>query len=189
MDEKVKSLIEQLDLENSEVGFKAIKELGELNAADAIPKLTDMLEDADCNIRAKVIWALDSIDRERAFALIIKGLKDDQDDYVRYVCAFLLGSSGKKDEAIKALMEALKDDYIDVRLTAAKSLGKLGNDEGYEISLNVLKNEDEEEETRDLAADALGAIGNRQALRFLEEYHEACPVSEAIEKLKKKDRS
>ena len=63
-------------------------------------------------------------------------------------------------------------DYLQARLIAARALGRLGVDEGYELALNSLtfKAEDDNEtmQVRSNAALALGAIGQARALPALQ---------------------
>ncbi|MDY6988641.1 MAG: HEAT repeat domain-containing protein [Thermodesulfobacteriota bacterium] len=80
-----------------------------------------------------------------------------QDQLAREAASEALGwlakTKGDKDRAVSALMEATKDEAMEVRRNAAASLGKIGDLRAKEALKAAL--EDEDEWVREVAADAI----------------------------------
>lgn len=88
----------------------------------------------------------------------------------------LQGLAHKPDERARdTLLYILnnREEYTEARLVAARGLGGLGSDAGYEFSLQSLSHTDsqanDQARVRILAATALGAIGDERALPNLRE--------------------
>ena len=72
---------------------------------------------------------------------------------------WLVKAENERDEAVPALIKALKDDAMEVRRNAAAALGKIGDPrarEGLEAAL-----QDQDEWVRQVVADALKKLENR----------------------------
>lgn len=121
-------------------------------------------------------------------ALAALGDRDGKDALVRSVVennpiarlVALQALSERGDEfARDALLARLRQegDYLQVRLLAARALGRIGNRDGYALASASLafRGEDENEtmRVRSLAALALGAIGDTAALPALQRLAEA----------------
>ena len=71
---------------------------------------------------------------------------------------WLVKAENERDEAVPALIKALKDDAMEVRRNAAAALGKIGDPrarEGLEAAL-----QDQDEWVRQVVADALKKLEN-----------------------------
>ncbi|VVB89818.1 HEAT repeat-containing taxis proteinF [uncultured archaeon] len=73
------------------------------------------------------------------------------------------------DHIVDFLIEKLKDKEKEVRKSAAKALGEIGNEKVIEPLIEVLAN-DTEVEVRTMAVQALGAIGSEKAVEPLIEF-------------------
>ena len=103
--------------------------LGLLGDANDLELLLQKAADEDPTIRREAIHGLSLgfTTKDRAHAVMVKGLAD-QDFSVRAACASALGGIGKgsaSKSVTDALVARLADDYISVRVEAAKSLGRL----------------------------------------------------------------
>jgi len=115
-------------------------------------------EDRDVDKRQKIAEALARVGTD-AVPRLIKALKVDEEAYVRYGAAELLGMIGDV-RAVPPLVEALGDRDYFVREDAAKALARFGIDAVGALADAL---EDEKEDTRYWAAYALGRAGERSA--------------------------
>lgn len=70
-----------------------------------------------------------------------------------------------EERTIRALLQDLKDDNIDIRKRAAISLGYIGDPRAVEPLIQALK--DKDKDVRERAAMALGEIGDPRAVEPL----------------------
>jgi hypothetical protein len=139
-------------------------------AADALDKLSwkpETDEQRASYLIAKEDWdALVELG-ETAAKPLVEAMKWDDGDLIGY------GTSGEggieetltriDDSAVEVLTEALTDEYIKVRKTAAEVLGKIGDARAVEPLIEAL----EDEEVRKHATRALGEIGDDRAVEPL----------------------
>jgi HEAT repeat protein len=94
-----------------------------------------------------------------AVPFLLNSIKDES-SAVRWRSAEALGRSGAgSDNVAAALVDALADPESDVRLFAASALGNLGQQSTAVVSaLKKCASEDDSEEVRDAARDALSAL-------------------------------
>jgi HEAT repeat protein len=131
-------------------------------ARDAVPKLTELLQDADANVRVQSAFALGRMGSNAAPAVSVlaKLVVSDKEARVRKEAAKTLADIGPESRsAVQELVKALEDSQTDVRQYAALALGKIGPDaSAAEPSLQkTLK--DKDQEVRCQAARALGGLG------------------------------
>jgi len=85
---------------------------------------------------------------------------------VRWSAANSLGQIGVGDVAPQ-LVKLLNDEFLDIKQITIEALGKLGNKIVCPEIIKILLNDKEESRTRQLSADALGAIKDKTALSSL----------------------
>ncbi len=155
-------LIDALQDPNVEVRRKVIWVLWRVGARQAVEPLIACLRDEDRKVRGYAAWALGRLGDARAIQPLIAALDDDHEK-VRWDAAIALEKFG--EQAIPALMEALADERLQVRVGAANALGWLMDARAIRSLAAALK--DESAPVRQRAAFALGWIRDTQAVDAL----------------------
>jgi hypothetical protein len=119
----VRGLIRLLDHGNPDTQWRAADALGTMGDSACEPLLR-ILDFPKVNVRLGAIEALGDIKSPRSVNDLIRKLKDDTDNEVRWAASLALGQVGDP-QAIPALYEALKDKDRYVRFGAIKSLEAL----------------------------------------------------------------
>ncbi|NYZ78409.1 HEAT repeat domain-containing protein [Candidatus Micrarchaeota archaeon] len=118
-------LIQALKDENPEVSGNAgiaLSEIGE----PAIPALKQALKNENETVRQHAAWALKKMEYDKAaVAHLVDVLLKEKDPKVREVAAMALGLL-KHESAIEPLIQALKEDDIEVKKAAFQTLLKIG---------------------------------------------------------------
>lgn len=117
-------LIKTLDDGRQFMRLDAIDALKELQAADAIDALGALLDDYDVVVVHKSIEALAAINDPAAEKYMLRAIAMDTDP-ARLVSARSLGNL-KSTRGVDPLIVALDDEYENVAVEAAVSLGKIG---------------------------------------------------------------
>jgi len=149
--------------------FFAARTLSNIGDA-AIPGLIEALGNGNAAARANAARALGWMGTKAKGAVpaLAKCLNKDASGMVRGRAALALaGIIPPEKAAIDALAGALKDDFLDVRISAATALGTYGPAAGKAIPALTEALGDKRREVRRAAALALGKIGN-DALPALE---------------------
>ena len=144
--------------------------LGDLKNPVAVTRLLEILEDEneDVTWRRYACASLGKIADPTALPVIEKVLYDDDAMLRSYAVGSLNFFSDER--VVDLLAAALKDSFWRVRVSAAKSLGALGNPEA--VPILVFKAErDPEMNVRNEAVRALGEIANSEALEALREIY------------------
>jgi HEAT repeat protein len=117
-----------------EARAEAIKLLGDVAYAPAVPHLTDLVRDADPGTRYLAAMALSKIgdEAESAVPVLLIALRAD-DMYLRMAVTSALINIGHP--AVGGLIRALFDQKAAVRRASAKALGKIGSKD----AINALK--------------------------------------------------
>ena len=151
--------------------WSELPELGE----PAVEPLIQALKDEYSDVRWRAAWALDEMgwepgdDTEKVYYLIAKQEWSELPE---------LG-----EPAVEPLIQALKDEYSDVRESAAEALAKIG-EPAVEPLIQALK--DEDWHVQEEAAEALGEIGDKRAVEPLiqalkdEDWHVQEEAAEAL---------
>ncbi|HSO26383.1 MAG TPA: HEAT repeat domain-containing protein [Methanobacteriaceae archaeon] len=145
-----------------EVRWKAAEALGRIGDDEALEPLIDALNDSDGDVRKHSAKALGELDNIEAIDALIPAL-EDIDWPVRKNAATALGKIGD-ERALKPLLKSLKDDDIDVRRHSIAALVKMKN---HAVKPLLEKLYDPDWQTRAIAAEALGRIGSKKALKPL----------------------
>ena len=119
----IRGLIRLLDHRSSDIQWRAADALGTMGEPACDPLLR-ILDYPKVNVRLGAIDALSGIKSPRSVDDLVRKLKDDHDDEVRWAAALALGQIGDP-RAVPALEEALRDEDRYVRYGAVKSLETL----------------------------------------------------------------
>lgn len=155
-------LIERLDDSDSEVRWKAAEALGRIGDDEALEPLIYTLNDTDGDVRKQAARALGELDDPIAVDALIEALSD-RDWPVRKNAATSLGRIGD-ERALKPLLKTLDDKDIDVRRHAIGALVKM---KSKAVKPLLKKLYDTDWQTRAIAAESLGRIGNKKAVEPL----------------------
>ena len=133
--------------------------LGLIGEPTAVRVLRVMREDPDNNVRlnaADALWRLR--DKEGFEALLAASISQFSDDQT---IATLALANPRDPRAVPALEGKLTGDYPEVALAAARGLGLLGVDRGYDLAAKYAGSDDPRR--RAMAALAFGGIGRLDA--------------------------
>lgn len=165
------------DAENA-VRQQAATGLGRSNTPEAVTALLPLLKDNEASVRSAAAWSLSFAAAQRTAgtpisnvmqANVVKDLCEllkDPDKNVKISAADSLGRLHNSN-AVRALAAAVDDP--DVRTIAVQSLGQIGNSWGTPAVLKALQLKDGEDRqtTRALAAQALGKLVDLRAVKPL----------------------
>jgi HEAT repeat protein len=136
---------------------RAIVDLEELQAREAVPVLLELTSSADTGVRANVAAALGKLSTCEVVAPSLLALLADPEALVRVHAIQSLGEL-RCAEALSQLMQCLASDADPlVRLQAAEALGDLREPASSPALQSALG--DEDEGVRAYAAEALGQLG------------------------------
>jgi HEAT repeat protein len=160
------------------VQWNAAKALGKIGDSRAVAALAEVLkteppaevdiEDAHSwptaeGVRQSAAVALGDIRDRKAAPVLEKAWKEDKSEIVRVAAACSLFRTTKDEAAFKFLLDSLKHEAYEVRLTAASSLGKTSDPRAIAVLVGIIGNEREYGFVLDAAADALGEMGKPAA--------------------------
>jgi HEAT repeat protein len=195
----VQNLVTALNSDNNYRRRLSARILGEMGDSSAVDGLLRYVNDADFRMRSGVISALGKIGDKTAVPWTRAAL-NDQDYLVRTSAAIALGSL-KDSSTTLSLIEALSDPYYGVRYSAAAALANIGKtasqsvlfhltepsdtlafyllievagnlvDEKFVDVLSKIVNSDDPY-ARTFAVEALGKIGNSDAMKILRKRYE-----------------
>lgn len=147
---------------------KRLRELGE----PVLMKISEMSKDASSSTRKEALWLLGLMEDERGEELLIKALKEDEDEQVRGQAVMSLGlieDAKKTGKAIEPLIEALKNDTSpDIRATSAQVLAFMKDLRVIEALIQALNDKGYSTRARatvqQWAAAALVKIGDKRGI-------------------------
>lgn len=153
IEEAYQQLIQSTD---EEARAEAIRILGEVAYAPAVPHLAQLVAEADPGTRFLAAKALGRIgdEAESAVPVLLKALRDD-DIFLRMAITGTLISIGHP--AVPGLVKALFDNNKAVRRASAKALGKIGSKRAIK-PLQVALN-DSDPSVRKFSKEALERLG------------------------------
>lgn len=166
--EHLEALLERLEDEEYEAERKSdiILALGNLGAEEAVDRLVSILEDTD----SEPIWrryaciSLGKIGRSDTLETLI-GVYAEADTLLRSYAVSGIALY-HDDRVIPFLIDALKDSYVKVRISAAQGLAERGAEEAVSILVYKAK-KDPEAAVRIEAMTALAKIGGTEAVEYL----------------------
>lgn len=139
--------------------------LGILGEPSATRMLITLLGDKAPSVRIQAAEALWRLGNDRGLkdlvAFSISGYPDDQ-----IIALQAIAETGDQ-RVIQHVRGELQSDYEEVSLAAARGLGMLGSDEGWNIAVPAAKSKDPRQ--RSLAALAMGAIGRTDLQAYLKD--------------------
>lgn len=170
-------LLKALKSENGYVRVAAAMALGEKEEKAAVDPILGILMRDYPLAKYSAVMALGEIRDERAAAVLMTEMKNNEKDYIRSSAAVALGKIGA-EEAVPYLIERLRDTKAMVRSNAALTLGRMGDESAVKPLIDVLESVKEAEgrrkDTVNTNADirksvvlALGGIGGDEATEAL----------------------
>lgn len=182
---------------SEETPYEAVSQIIKFGET-AIPPLLKAVKSDNPAIKANVLEALAMLRDETAFVLHIRGLKD-KDQGVRRAAAEMLPLY-RDARAVEPLIGSLADDSREVVIAAISSLKRLRDKRAVQPLIEILleyenSSIDEEEEyddddVREAAAEALGSLGETEAVEplvlcLLDDWFSlSCAAAEALGKFK-----
>jgi HEAT repeat protein len=163
--EDTPALVEALQSEDPAERADAAEALGARGDSEAVPALIDLLEDEDEFVRLAAVEALGQIGDQRAvepLSKVVAGSSPTAGADEREAAAVILGELGDP-VAVEALVQYSTESYETVK-EALLAIGK----PAVEPLIEALKLKSEKR--REVAADALGAIGDARAVEPLIAY-------------------
>lgn len=160
----LEDIIKKTEDADIKIRRKAVKSLCKIKDPNAIPFLTNLLDnDIDQIVRREVIKALSVIEDEDIIPILIKTLEKDKSIKVRSETARALGEmEGAK--VVHVLLNTLENDVdANVRSSAAVALGKIKDPNAIKTLAKTMKN-DCDEYVRRVAVDALVEINDVDAI-------------------------
>ncbi|MCL4704154.1 HEAT repeat domain-containing protein [bacterium] len=135
----------------------AVQELGRILGGEATKIFRAIFNNPERRIKTKGAALLCALRSKQANEILLKAIRDEKE---RKITTEILVTVG--EEAVDALINALKDSSQWVREHAAEALGKIASTQAVEPLIAVLK--DSERWVRWHAAQALGKIGDPRAV-------------------------
>jgi HEAT repeat protein len=119
-------------------------------------------------VRRSVAQALYRIARRPEVLPLLEILAQEQDKATIIILLDTFGRLGA-DEALPPLIQALKHKEAQIRMTAADALSRYNSEQAFQVLLDALKqNKDEQDRfVRQFAAEGLGKLGDRRAFTAL----------------------
>lgn len=156
-----------------------IKSLGEMKAEISVDILIEILEDIDeeRSWRWNACEALGNIAHPDALEAIKNALNDD-DTYLRANAVKALRYY-KDAEVEQVLIQALRDSFWRVRVSAAEALGERKSRDAVDILVYKVK-KDPENNVKIAAVEALGEIGTNDAIDFLRKLYEKATTPPSV---------
>ncbi|MDT3433584.1 HEAT repeat domain-containing protein [Haloarcula sp. 1CSR25-25] len=136
---KAKAYMQVLDADVPELRMAAANGLGNVDQADAVPKLAERFEDPDPRVRARAARSAGKIGDSRATTPLESVLSDPK-AAVRREAADALGSVGNR-QALQALLPLYEDDDERVRRIAVGAFGNFGNDRPVDYLIEALSDD------------------------------------------------
>jgi HEAT repeat protein len=121
----------------------------------------------DRNSRVAAIALIGRIKDDEATEDLEGLLENDGDQLCREASAMALGNLGNR-KTIRTLKNALKDESPNVRMRSVWALAKLGDTSGKELAMQAIREEENATEKM-LAAEALGAVGDKSCISELQQ--------------------
>jgi HEAT repeat protein len=149
--------------------------IGQIGERSAVKRLRVARTDRSNKVRVQVYAAMAILGDQDAVEELINFAQEDE--VSRVLALQTLADLGEQRAKTALAYRFAKDDYVENKLIAARGLGKLGVKDGYKLALqetaHAATDETERMRIRSLAALALGAIGDPQALPALKRLAEA----------------
>lgn len=127
---------------------------------ESMDPLIAAAKNPDAQVRARAVWALNSLDGDRQMEQILEAATDPSPRVRLEAVGILAFKNGMKD--FEVLSSLLKDSETGVRRQAAWSMGE--RSEAQRVELLIAALQDSEPAVRSAAADALGRTGDVRAI-------------------------
>lgn len=134
----VDGLLGALDDDAVEVKTVVAEHLGDVKATEAVDRLLALMDSAAAPVRESAIRALGSIGDPKATARLAKATRDKRPD-VRFQSVMAYARLAKRDDAVKALVEATHDDDAFVVHIALRMAEEIADREGEGLDDRIVE--------------------------------------------------
>jgi HEAT repeat protein len=164
LDKTLEEWIADLYGDGWEYRFLACKTLGMEKIKEAVPRIIELLNDQNHNVRLGAARALGEIGDRQAIDPLVTALAEPN-EWVRLQIVEALGKlgDGKVAVVLSRFLETEQDDRV--RATIVQVLGKLGDEKMIPILVTYLK--DSDLRVRANAVEALESLGDEKITEFL----------------------
>ncbi|PKK91536.1 MAG: hypothetical protein CVV64_07215 [Candidatus Wallbacteria bacterium HGW-Wallbacteria-1] len=184
----VQSIIEAAASSKRDMRYWASKTLGKLKSPKAFDILVALLEDPNWAIRLNAVEALGELGDRRGVSNLVRMLSDDYWS-IRCQAAVSIGKlenspehptiselelggfrsrKGMDDDVVRSLVSMLDDSNPEVRISAIRVLGEVGDESMVPVLASRLT--DEDRSVQRVIINALGQTGSPSAIPVLESY-------------------
>ncbi len=162
------ALINEANSSNPVVRQKAVTYLGSLeyNSNKVVDIIIEKLGDVSEGVRVSACKVLGKKKVSEAIPALSEVLRKDRSEVVREYAALAFGEI-KGADAEKVLKEALDDSSPLVRITAARSLARLGSSAGLSEAIGGIKSPNAK--IRAIACNIIGMVGDMNTNIFLQQ--------------------
>lgn len=171
----VSSLLSIIYDDDWSIQTAAIRALGEIGDPDAVLPLTEAVLGDDEWVAETAAEALGIIGDVRAIPALLDALASDQ--LLRRCDALLEQKNGRTDSGTLVLLGQTYFDISDLRCTAARALGRIGN-EHVVPNLIAALNDPQDTYVQQAAAHALEQIATIEAIHAVTLWRQQRPVEE-----------
>lgn len=175
----VEALVACLQHSDAKSQYSAFSALVKIGAAAAAPPMVDTLLGTSSSrlwelmklnigmrLRAGLLNIVQRGDSGTADKLTNALKQDHYDEYQRAYLMQLLGRTGD-ERAVESLINTLIEDTELLRVSAADALGWIGDERAVQPLLSALEQSPADSSVREVAAEALGRIGNPEVIPAL----------------------
>ena len=160
------SFVSALESTKQEVRTKSAEALGDIGDETCIPALRKRLKDWNRDAKLAAAVALSKL-KDRESIPAIRELLLDKDEIAREKAVVALGFMGDTEElTLKAVRKILEDPNGMVRIAAADTLHRLGDDSGKEFLVRALETGDKDAKLKVLTV--MGRMGTLKDANVLE---------------------
>jgi HEAT repeat protein len=103
-------VIEELDSDDPELRFEAVRAVGELELPSGVPTLIELADDDDVQVREAAIWSLGQVGGEQARAKLLDLIEEAEDDERDFIEEALENLTFHDDMVNFSLLDVSEDD-------------------------------------------------------------------------------
>lgn len=174
MRSEVRRLVRRLESADMNEAMRAVDQLSEMGATEAVGPLVDLLERslgnyAKRSLVSRLIEALGRLEAAEAEPVLLRALASKL-YFIKGAAAEALGKVARSEQAVDGIKQVIEEDPpVEVKKDAVKGLGSSGGRRAVEHLVDIIRT-DPDAEVRDEAVEAIGeaAGGPRQLVAY---YH------------------
>ncbi|MGB9928740.1 MAG: HEAT repeat domain-containing protein [Methanosarcina sp.] len=136
--DETEKLIKALKSEDANIRIAAMMALGGKKEVAAVEPISRILTRDYPIVQSSAAIALGEIEDEGALPILLKQIKDSDNEQIRSNCAIALGKIGSQ-ESVPYLIDRLRDNKAGIRSNAALALGKMKENTAIQPMLETLE--------------------------------------------------